>query len=265
MPTRDDDPRVLALALDAVIRERLEHPAVVVDMSREDAVRQVVEARAPSVRYVPYRESQGVSDSRNRLVELVETRYLLFLDADAVPRPRWALAMRESFDQGDNVAVVGARCLPVWPGKVPFLFESTPAQDMLGMFDLGEEPRDVPRIMGTSYAIDRERLPAGSPFSPEIGRRPGSFLAGEEVDFCLRVKATGWDISYEPGAVVDHYVRPERATWSWMLRRMFVAGQESARWSMRLEDLPRRQTVRDRLFLGLVAPWFLAGRLKARR
>lgn len=265
MPTCDDDPRTLALALDAVVGEQLEQPAVVVDMSRGDAVRDVVETRAPSVRYVAYRESQGVSDSRNRLVELVETRYLLFLDADAVPRPGWALAMRRAFDQNDRVAVVGARCLPAWPGKVPFLFESTPALDMLGMFDLGAEPRDVPRIMGTSYAIDRERLPTGSPFSPDIGRRPGSFLAGEEVDLCLRIKAAGWRISYEPGAVVEHHVRPERATWSWMLRRMFVAGQESARWSGRLEDLPRRQTLRDLVFLGLVSPWFLAGRLKAWR
>lgn len=264
MPTCDDDPRVLSLALDAVVREPLEHPAVVVDMSRGDAVRDVVNARAPSVRYVPYRESQGVSDSRNRLVELVETRYLLFLDADAVPRPGWALAMREAFED-DRVAVVGARCLPAWPGKAPFLFKSTPALDMLGMFDLGPEPREVPRIMGTSYAVDRERLPAGSPFSPEIGRRPGSFLAGEEVDLCLRVKAAGWQISYEPSAVVDHHVRPERATWSWMRSRMFVAGQESARWSRRLEHLPRRQTPLDLLFLGLVSPWFLAGRLKAGR
>jgi hypothetical protein len=119
--------------------------------------------------------------------------------------------------------------------------------------------------MGTSYAIDRERLPAGSPFAPDIGRRPGSFLAGEEVDLCLRVKEAGWEISYEPRAVVDHHVRPERAKWSWMLRRIFVAGQESARWSGRLEDLPRKQTARDLLFLGLVSPWFLAGRLKGSR
>jgi GT2 family glycosyltransferase len=263
MPTCDDDPRVLALALDAIIREPLEGPAVVVDMSRGDAVREVVDARVPSVRYVPYRESQGVSDSRNRLVELVETRYLLFLDADAVPRPGWALAMRRAFDQNDRVAVVGARCLPAWPGKVPLLFESTPALDMLGMFDLGAEPRDVPRIMGTSYAIDRERLPAGSPFATDLGRRPGDFLGGEEVDICLRVKAAGWRISYEPGAVVDHHVRPERATWSWMLRRMFLAGQESARWPERLERIPHRRSLRDFLFLAAVSPWFFAGRLKA--
>jgi GT2 family glycosyltransferase len=196
-------------------------------------------------------------------VGLVETRYLLFLDADAVPRPGWARAMREAFDQGDKIAVVGARCLPAWPGKVPFLFKSTPALDMLGMFDLGAKPLDVPRIMGTSYAIDRERLPAGSPFSPEIGRRPGSFLAGEEVDLSLRVKAAGWRISYEPSAVVDHHLRPERLNWSWMLNRMFIAGQESALWSGRLESISRERTWRDPLFLAVVAPWFLAGRLRA--
>lgn len=261
IPTCDDDPQVLALALDAVRAGSLQQPTLIVDMSRGDAVRQVASARSDSVRYISYPESSGTSDSRNRLVELADTRYLLFLDADAVPRQGWAQAMRRGLDRDERIAIIGARCLPVWTGAVPMLFETGPALDMLGMLDLGSEPLEVPRIMGTSYALDRERLP-DPPFSPRLGRRPGSLLAAEEVDLCLAVRSAGWRVFYEPEAIVDHHVRQERLSWRWMLRRAFVAGRESRRIPDRLEPLPRPRTVRDTVFLAAISPWYLAGRLK---
>jgi GT2 family glycosyltransferase len=264
LPTCDDDPRVLALALDAVRAESLRQPALIVDMSRGGAVRQVASERSDSVRYIPYPESSGTSDSRNRLVELADTRYLLFLDADAVPRLGWAAAMRSGLDRGKRTAIVGARCLPEWAGPVPRLFETTPALDLLGMLDLGSEPLEVPRIMGTSYAVDRERLPS-PPFSTKLGRRPGGFLAAEEVDLCLAVRRAGWQVLYEPGALVHHHVRPERACWPWMLRRAYVAGRESRLTESRLEPLPRDFGPRDYLFQAAIAPAFLTGRMLARR
>src|SRR5580765_5342080 len=153
LPTFDDDAALVAQLLDAVLAEPVERPPIVVDMSRGDGIEEVAAAR-PRIRYVRYRESAGTSDSRNKVVELTDTRYLLFVDADAVPAPGWARSLRAGFV--DDVAVVGARCLPVFPARVPPLFGSAAALDLLGMFDLGEEAMTVPRIMGTSFAIDRE-------------------------------------------------------------------------------------------------------------
>jgi glucosyl-dolichyl phosphate glucuronosyltransferase len=263
--TCDDDPNVLERLLSAVSSEPVQQPAIVVDMSRGAAVRDVATGQIPGVNYVPFPESSGLSESRNRLIELASTRYLLFIDADAVPRPGWAIGLRKAFDLDDGIAVAGARCLPAWPRKPPALFQTQPALDMLGMFDLGTERREVPRVIGTSFALDRERLPPGPPFSAKVGRRPGTLLGGEEVDLSVRVKVAGWRISYEPASVVDHHVRPERLSWSWMFKRMYAAGQESVRWSERLEDLPRKSNLRDLLFLALVSPCFLAGRLKGER
>jgi hypothetical protein len=258
LATFDDDPKVLACVLDAVLGVPLEQRPLLVDMSRGDAVRAVAAAR-PGIHYVPYAESTGLSSSRNRLVELTETRYLLFVDADAIPDPGWATAMRQSL-RGD-VAVVGARCLPVFPGNVPPLFGTPAALDLLGMFDLGPKPLDVPRIMGTSFAVDLERLPSREPFSLEHGRRPGTLGGGEEVHLCEAVRAAGWTVRYEPSAVVRHQVRPERASWRWMLRRAQVAGREARRAGGRPQPLPRRLGVRDYAFLAVIAPAYLAGRL----
>jgi GT2 family glycosyltransferase len=260
IPTRDDDPTVFARLLDAVAAEPLAAPALVVDMSSGTAIREAAEGRAPRIRYMPYPESTGVSDSRNRIMALAETRYVLLIDADAVPERGWATAMRAGFERADDVAVVGARCLPVWPGRVPPLFGTAPAFDLLGMFDLGPEPLAAPRIMGTSYALDRERIP-DPPFPVELGRRPGGGLeSGEEVALCEAVRDAGWSVRYEPAAIVRHHLRRERASWRWMLRRARAAGRES-RAELRLEPLPRRLTLRDYTFLAAIAPSYFAGRL----
>src|SRR3712207_6609174 len=125
IPTCDDDPRVLALVLDALAGQPLARPPVIVDMSATDRIQHVVRGRGEGVRYVRCHDSRGVAESRNRLLALADTRYLLFLDADAVPMPGWADSMAAAFDNEDGVALVGARIVPRWPHKAPPLFTST--------------------------------------------------------------------------------------------------------------------------------------------
>lgn len=260
MVTCDDDPGFLADALDAAIAEGMAEPVLVVDMSRGDGVRRVCAERGDAIRYEAAPDSRGVSDSRNRAVAAARTRYLLFLDADALPTPGWAATMRAAFDRAERVAIVGARCPARWTDTPPRLFRTGLAGDFLSLFELGDEPIDVPRIMGTSYAIDLERVPA-APFPLELGFGPGQSLAGEEVELCERAREEGWLVRYEPGAVVFHTIRPGRATWRSMLRRAFHAGQEGRRLGRRLDPLPRRPRPADRLFQAAIAPAFMAGML----
>jgi hypothetical protein len=117
--------------------------------------------RAP-VRYVSFPESSGVSESRNRIVELAATPHLLFLDADAVPRPGWADALVRALGGGHTL--VGARILPRWPRGAPWLLRSTLGSELLGNLDCGETPRPLSRVMGTSFGADLERL-AAAPFA----------------------------------------------------------------------------------------------------
>lgn len=259
MVTCDDDPVVLAEALDAALAERLPEPVLVVDMSRGREVERVCDQRGEGVRYLAAGDSRGISDSRNRAVAAARTRYLLFLDADAVPQPGWSHAMCLAFEP-DRVAVVGARCRARWTDRPPRLFRTAPAGDFLSLFDLGEAPLDVPRVVGTSFAVDLERIP-NPPFSLGLGIGPGSRLGGEELELCDRVRAEGWRVRYEPAAVVDHTIRPGRATWGAMLRRVFHAGQEARRHGRRVEPLPREIGPGDRLFQAVVAPAFAAGML----
>jgi GT2 family glycosyltransferase len=193
-------------------------------------------------------------------VRETHTRYLLFVDADAIATSGWAAAMRSAFDRVERVAIVGARCSARWSAQPPRLFRTGPAGDFLSLFDLGDEPLDVPRVIGTSFAMDLERIP-GEPFNVGLGIGPNSHLGGEEVELCERVRAEGWRVRYEPQARVHHAIRPDRATWSSMLRRAYHAGQEGRRLGRRLDPLPREAEAADRVFQAAIAPAFAAGML----
>lgn len=258
--TLEGDPALLRRVF-AAAAEQAGNDVLVVDMSQTDVV---VDAAAATggVDVVRFPESGGLSQSRNEVLRRAQTRYVLFLDSDAVPEPGWLEAMRAGFEQ-PKVALVGARVLPAWPRRPSPLIDSVTARDWISMFDLGAESRPVPRVVGTSFALDRERM-ARSPFDEELGRKPGSALGHEEVQLALDVARAGWRCWYASDAVVHHHIGRDRTTWRFMMRRAFTAGREIALWpGGQVEPLPRPpMRWRDHAFRAVVAPAFLAGRLR---
>ncbi|HVF34005.1 MAG TPA: glycosyltransferase family A protein, partial [Candidatus Saccharimonadia bacterium] len=109
IPTFEGDPALLRHVFDSA-SQQTQHPVLVVDMSGTDVVADAA-AAVGGVDVVRLRESRGVSHSRNECVRCAGTRYVLFLDSDAIPEPGWLAAMRAGFEQ-PGVAIVGARILP---------------------------------------------------------------------------------------------------------------------------------------------------------
>jgi GT2 family glycosyltransferase len=256
IPTFEGDPALLRRVLGEA-RGQAPGEVVVVDMSRTSVVVDAC-AEIGGITLIRLPESRGVSQSRNACIAAASTRHVLFLDSDALPGPGWATAMAAGFDQ-ERVAIVGARVLPDWDSPPSYLMRTATASDWLSMFDLGTAALEVPRVMGTSYAIDRERV-GDAPFDERLGRAPGVALGHEEVRLALDAQAAGWRCWYAADAVVQHHLPSDRATWRALLRRAFVAGQETRLERARLAPLPRRMTAADHVFRAAVAPAFLLGR-----
>jgi GT2 family glycosyltransferase len=262
VPAFNDDPAVFARALELMLAGSADERVLVVDMSTDDRLERVCADAGSRVAHERFPESGGVSHSRNRCVELAGTRYVAFVDSDAFVRPGWLGPMRECLGQ-ERVAVVGSRIVAHWEREPHRLLRTRPAGDWLSLFDLGDEPLDVPRIIGTSYALDRTRVP-DPPFDESIGRKPGWALAGEENVLCEAAREMGGRVVYVPDSVVEHRIPPDRATWRWMWRRAHAAGRETRLFG-RFEPLPARSLDRhDRVFQAAVAAPFFAGRLRPR-
>jgi GT2 family glycosyltransferase len=265
MPTYNPDEEVFRhVVADALAGSAPDVRMIVVDMSTTDVVERVCAEHADRVEFHALPDSRGVSHSRNRCVELAATRYVAFLDSDAYAEPGWLIPLVDQLTGAGRVAVAGSRILPAFrAGRPSRLMETATASDWLSLLDLGPEPLDIPAVIGTSYALDRERAP-DPPFDESRGRRPGVATAGEEVLLCQRSREAGWRVVYEPRSVVRHDIPASRASWPWMWRRAYAAGIEDGLWEA-VGEFPRPPFgARDHAFRAAVAAPFLAGRLRAR-
>jgi GT2 family glycosyltransferase len=257
IPTMDPPQRIFEEVL--AIAAASGRPIVIVDMSIRDGVRQAVQSY-PGIRYEEFKDSPGVSASRNRCVALAETSVVVFLDSDAYPRADWADPMIRRLAEPD-VGVVGARILPKWEVRPGPILRSFPSSLWLSLLDLGDERREIPRVIGTSYAIHRDRVP-DPPFDEQLGRRPGWLISGEENKLCVDSRNMGYKTIYEPESVVFHHVPRSRASWRYLFARAYAAGREQA-LTGREEPFPSPpETLADRCFKLAVALPFVAGRIQ---
>jgi GT2 family glycosyltransferase len=261
--TYEPPPATFARVLDAVRQVTADSVQVdVIDMSRGDAVQQAVAQLPDRFRYDAFLDSRGLSDSRNRALDRASGRYVAFLDSDAIAQPGWLEPLERDLED-DDVAVVGSRVLPAFDRAPGRLLRSQTARDWMSLLDLGTQRRDVEVIVGTSFAVDRERLPSQG-FDLTRGLRPGVAIGGEEVQLCQQVRRAGSRVLYEPASVVSHVIPAERSTWRAMLRRAYLAGQETALQGSTGDPHQRHMALDDHAFRAAVAPAFLLGRLKAR-
>jgi len=203
---------------------------------------------------------RALGEYRQRGVDACGTRYVAFLDADALPRSGWLEALHRAVSR-DGVAVAGGPVVPVWPSvRIPKLFRSSAAGSFLSMLNLGIHEQYVPRVLPGNMAVDLNSMSTDM-FDPKLGRASGSLLGAEETDAMTRIVADGGLILYAPGAAVDHATSADRMNWRWMWRRVFAGGRESVLVEGDLAPMPGSRSWADRLFLACVAPAYLAGRI----
>lgn len=197
----------------------------------------------PPLRVV--RESElGLSAARNRGLTEAWGEIAVFLDDDAVPRPGWLAAVLTRF-RTKEVACVGGRVLLHFPDGAPPWFRRE-LGGALSAFDLGEEPRQLrygrpgdeyPYGANIAFRISAAKAVGG--FSTLLGPRGRRPLVHDETDLCYRVDEAGGEIHYAPGAVVDHWVLPERLAPRWLLRRHWEGGRSAAIFILRNRGILR--------------------------
>jgi mycofactocin system glycosyltransferase len=146
---------------------------------------------------------------------LAQTPLVLFVDADiSVPDPTHMLTMLRAHLDDDRTALVAPRV------------RARPAQGALAAFekmrsplDLGAEPARVRAMTRVSY-VPAATLLVRRAILDEVGGFDPSLRFGEDVDLVWRLDEAGWRCRYEPGALVEHRVRPDLRRW-WRQRREY--------------------------------------------
>ena len=190
--------------------------ALCVELSRPDLAFQHIETT-----------KQSLSKARNLAIAGCRTDVLLYLDIDAVAAPDWAQSLSHSLTDG-GAAVAGGRIVPRWHGRPLLASRSRLVREQYSLLDLGSAEREVRKVIGANFGLNRVRTGADAVFDEALGRRDGRLLGGEETDLCRRIAARGLKILYNGGAVVEHQILPERMTYRWLARRFYFAGLNRA-------------------------------------
>src|SRR5579864_1239563 len=213
-----------------------DYELLVVDNGSTDHTTHIVERfqhryRKHHIRYF-YHAARGLSQARNRAATEARSPILHYIDDAAVPQPDLLERIRDTFDRFPEAAVVGGRiqitlpeCLPDWFSAYFSGYYSQfnlPYADIVRLADVTEFP------FGANISFRREALAQQGFFRTTLGRMGKDASGGEELDMTYRIHLSGGQVFYNPLALVDHLITPDRIRWDYILQSAAAAGRNWA-------------------------------------
>jgi GT2 family glycosyltransferase len=190
---------------------------VVVDHLTQPQSLARLEARFPTVRFVPIAGNPGFAAGVNRGVRETAGGYVLLLNPDCIvgsdPRPlaSWLAAHPKAgvcgamVREADGSIQASARRFPGittgLAGRTSWLTRVWPANPWTRrnlVRDLPGEPIEVDWVSGACMMVRRNA------FTAIGGMDETFFLYWEDADFCKRLRLAGWSTYYSPHVAVTH-------------------------------------------------------------
>lgn len=157
--------------------------------------------------------------------------------------------------------IFGGAVIPHWPGEVPpgllegidavVAFAITPAEAgyQTGMID-------PVKLHGPNMAIKRHVFEQGIRFNEQIGPNGGNYMMGSESELLYRLKNADHCAYYQHELKVEHIIRPEQLTRSWIASRAYKAGR-----SLVMHQIQNKQNIQAYELAGFPR-WALVKRWK---
>ena len=191
------------------------HEVIVVDNGSQDQTVSVLRARFPHVRIIANRKNRGVAPARNQGIRCAQGEYILILDDDTIVHPAALDQLVQLLDSRPEVGLCGpklvdaegrlclsCRLFPTLLDKLGRRFPSALTRRAARRAELADWAHDTLRpvdyMIGACQLIRRRAL-------DEVGLLDERIFYGpEDVDLCLRMHQAGWQVVYQPAAVVTH-------------------------------------------------------------
>lgn len=168
---------------------------IIVDDGSTDGTDDWVAEHFPQVRLLRL-EPCGLSAARNAGATASIGRILAYTDDDCQPDVEWAVRLRHAFakHQGKFSAIGGPNLPPPPRDTAQAVVAASPGAPSHVMLD-DEEAEHLP---GCNLAVTREAFHAIGGFDPLF------HTAGDDVDFCWRLRDAGFRLGFAAGAFVWH-------------------------------------------------------------
>jgi len=197
----------------------LQVEVIVVDNASQDGSPQMVATEFPQARLIANTENQGFTKGNNQGLAISRGRHVLLLNPDAEVVGSALATMVRYLDEHPAAGVVGPQLRYPdgrlqssrrrFPTLATAFLESTilqqwfPDNPVLRRYYMEDQPDDaiqtVDWVVGACLMARRAAI-------EQVGfLDEGFFMYSEELDWCRRFKAAGWEVVYLPTAVVIHH------------------------------------------------------------
>jgi glucosyl-dolichyl phosphate glucuronosyltransferase len=253
--------RLLRETLACIVRQN--YPAgrwelLVIDNNSKDDTKEVVSSffSAGTPPRLVVETKQGLDHGRNRAIDEARGEILVLADDDILVEPDWLSELVAPFssDNAHKVGVVGGEVVPVFPDGVPpwlegahrpLAFRSDP-----GPLPPGQAP------MGANFAFPRWAFAQFGKFDTNLDRQGERLFGGGDSEMIRRIRASGLEAWFVPGARALHQMTADRLTFDYARRHAF----DSAR--SRVVDQVRSLRASGRSPFGFLASRAVTSALK---
>jgi len=192
---------------------------LVVDNASTDGSAEMVRDEFPQVHLIANDENRGFTVANNQGLARARGRYLLLLNPDTEIVGDALTAMIRYAQANPEVGALGPRLLYPdgslqssrrrFPTFATALVESTVVQEwwqdnrVLRRYYMADTPDDA--IQPVDWVVGACLLVRRQVYEQIGGLDEGYFMYSEELDWCRRIKAAGWQIVYLPTATIIHH------------------------------------------------------------
>jgi GT2 family glycosyltransferase len=180
---------------------------VVDNHSRDDSIERLREAQ-PAVRVIANAWNFGFARACNQAIARASAEYLLLLNNDALVAPDVLDRFERSFRSRPRLGVIGAQLLDTEGRALPSDRLVPTAWDAIAPRALRRRvPRrrlgslwEVEAVTGACLAVRAAAIREVGPLDDDF------FFYLEDVDWCRRMRASGWVVACDPDARVVHRI-----------------------------------------------------------
>ncbi|HET9732182.1 MAG TPA: glycosyltransferase family 2 protein [Acidimicrobiales bacterium] len=184
---------------------------VLVDNGSTDGTGALLGTLGPDSRIIRNPTNLGFAKACNQGAAVATGRHLVFLNNDTEPHPGWLEPLVQILDSEPDVGIVGAKLLfpdglvqhagvwmvtnERWDSLDGYhrLYRTVPDDPLVN------ERADLPAVTGACMAVRREAFTAAGGFDEAY------WNGNEDVELCLRARAAGYRVVYDPRSTLTHH------------------------------------------------------------
>jgi GT2 family glycosyltransferase len=214
-------------AVNSLLVQSYPNVEIIISVDHNEELFEVLKARFFQRVCLAFNNSvRGLSDTRNAGILKATGDIIAFMDDDGIADRNWLNALVLNYESPDVIAV-GGKIVPVWEKDRPWWFPEE-LDWIVGCTYKGhpQKKTEVRNLIGCNMSFRREVFDRIGNFKPTIGRLGKVPLAGEEMEYCVRLQEMypSRKLLFDPEAVVYHKVDKEREGLKYILKRSYGEG-----------------------------------------